>query len=480
MGSAPSAHRRDSSHVVVVKGSASPEPPGPRVEAPAPPPPPPCRQGRRSGPRHGEPPGQGAGSKPEQNRFEDGINDVKGASWAQFYPKTYRPAQSLREFLLRLPADRYPPALVRAAMDDFEALEGAELSKVDRDDALAIYMYSVELYVEKGRSNPHQLYREMNLAMREKDPAQIAFWRPMIYYLAEALGRLPRNKTQTLYRGVSLAVSPAIYSTGKAVTWPSFSSSTKDATVAANFLADAQAVTVFHINTQRPRSISAFSQFPEEEEFLFPPGPILKVDRVEEQTRIVGGRDQRMITVYLSDVDLSQLDPVEKTFKANATVEKDGEMFMDENDMINYMKGPCGFQGPPEAIAAEARTLLRGYDRDHDGLISFADFFTYSMAFICFSAEIFEIVFDLYDEGKKGYITAEDVTHVVARSTEALGQTDIHRPDVQALLRAEVAQIMEEGDLDKDGRISRQELWQRVVSDNSCKEGLLVKLKNFA
>eukprot|EP00668_Euglena_longa_P033649 GGOE01043248.1.p2 GENE.GGOE01043248.1~~GGOE01043248.1.p2 ORF type:complete len:473 (-),score=149.25 GGOE01043248.1:226-1644(-) len=472
MGSAPSFVR---SKVVAVKGHVNevhPEP-SPAAEAPVL-----SQRGRRYSTRR--PQAGSRSSKHEQSRFEDGINDVKGASWAQFYHEMYRPTESLRDFLLQLPADHYPPVLIRGALGDFEALDRAKWDGVHQDDALAIYMYSIELYVESGKSNPHQLYRDMNLAMRDRDPVRIAFWRPMIFYLTKALGRLPCAGAQTLYRGISSAVSPAIYSAGKTVTWPSFSSSTMEAAVASDFLKGAPAVTVFHIQSERPRAIAVFSQFPEEEEFLFPAGSILKVDRVEEEVRIVEGGEQRVVTVYLSDMDMSRLGDVKATFNGAATVKKDGELYMDVQDMIHYMQGACDFVGPEEAVAAEARTLLRGYDRDHDGLISFADFFTYSMAFICFSAEIFEIVFDLYDQGKKGFITAEDITHVVALSTEALGRTDIHRPEVQALLKSEVAQIMEEGDVDKDGRISRQELWQRVVSDNSCTEGLLVKLKNFA
>ena len=89
---------------------------------------------------------------------------------------------------------------------------------------LPIYVYTYEL--------PHpldQIYGSMNRAMREGDEDLIAFWRPLIWQLDQALGQLP-PWTGIVYRGISATFLEHCVP-GSQVLWPAFSSTSSDSSV---------------------------------------------------------------------------------------------------------------------------------------------------------------------------------------------------------------------------------------------------------
>ena len=108
-----------------------------------------------------------------------------------------------------------------------------EHHKLKRDDILTIYAYSYELKSipqredEEPVSLPHQIYKDMNIAMRTKDREDLLFWRPFIRLLDTALAKLGSHE-ERVYRGIGCKFSATEYAEGSYVMWPAFSSSSTD------------------------------------------------------------------------------------------------------------------------------------------------------------------------------------------------------------------------------------------------------------
>ena len=257
-----------------------------------------------------------------------------------------RPSKSVAEFCQMLPQCEFtesPPsagaigkmlAKSHACLMTGAALDVIETCRLDDDEALAICVYTAELEEQSFRrswfesqSSQFQIYREMNAALRSEDPARIAYWHPLIYYMVRGLRKmqahpqlgprigLPRPETwwtraralfegctaccretptgfrphkalrdrakivPTVYRGVPL--SAGSYQPGFEVVWPAFSSTSAAISVAQAFC-DAsedqlQGRTMFFIETHSAVNIQALSHFPKEEEVLMLPGVVFRV-----------------------------------------------------------------------------------------------------------------------------------------------------------------------------------------------------------
>ena len=162
---------------------------------------------------------------------------------------------------------------------------------------MAIFVYSYEMYTEDNPpvSLEYQIYREMNRAMRERDPEALEFWPPLIYHLNKALMKLGSHK-EILYRGVTVAFPKELYEIGATVAWPAFSSSALDEDVAEDFVAKAAADgrksgTIFVLKTTTARRVYVYSHFPEEREVLFPPNSTFVVTRRERKADHVAVTD---------------------------------------------------------------------------------------------------------------------------------------------------------------------------------------------
>eukprot|EP00667_Euglena_gracilis_P018216 EG_transcript_19329 len=121
--------------------------------------------------------------------------------------------------------------------------------------------------------------------------------------------------------------------------------------------------------------------------------------------------------------------------------------------------------------------LFRGYDRDADGTITFKEYLEYHLG-IVFSEpdELFDIVFSMYDADRNGYITRDELIEVVTNSTKWMGDVDVESKDVQDLIAAEVDKIVAFADNNKDGQISKEELYAAYEKHPE----ILEKLKNLA
>ena len=174
--------------------------------------------------------------------------------------------------------------------------------KQDIVDAMTLYSYTVEC----------DLYKTLNAAMRrgneQLQSEEFAPYLDYIYLLSRALlqGQQLGDGCTGLYRGISVRLKREDYPHGRAITWQAFSSTTQDLKVAMQFLGgdeQARSGTLFFIrNSRAARGISAWSQYPEEEEWLYPPNTHFRVvDRCYERDVI------RMHTSLLQDCDMSDV-----------------------------------------------------------------------------------------------------------------------------------------------------------------------------
>ncbi len=120
--------------------------------------------------------------------------------------------------------------------------------------------------------------------------------------------------------------------------------------------------------------------------------------------------------------------------------------------------------------------LFRGYDRDGDGTITFKEYLLYHLGIVFSTEELFDIVYAMYDVDRNGYITREEMVDVITNSTRWMGDCDVESKDVQKCIVAEVEKIVAFVDADKDGMVSKEELFAAATKHPE----ILEKLKNLA
>lgn len=79
------------------------------------------------------------------------------------------------------------------------------------------------------------------LGTRGVAPARLAPFHSYLFHLRTALKQLRRVEGATVYRGVGLAVSPALYQPGSCVLWQAFSSTSQSIAVSTDFCRSAPA-----------------------------------------------------------------------------------------------------------------------------------------------------------------------------------------------------------------------------------------------
>ena len=144
------------------------------------------------------------------------------------------------------------------------------------------------------------VFRDANSAMRSFDLQGIQAWQPFIYYLTQALDSL-NARSDVVFRGLKLrdfnGLHPgrsvtqlfldgelggrpgepeddtAKYHPGNIVLWPSFSSTTRDFTIAMEYgtsdLKGDEVAVILKIHTQTAKPIRDYSYFVYEEELLY-------------------------------------------------------------------------------------------------------------------------------------------------------------------------------------------------------------------
>ena len=124
----------------------------------------------------------------------------------------------------------------------------------------------------------------------------------------------------------------------------------------------------------------------------------------------------------------------------------------------------------------EYEQLFRGYDRDRDGTITFKEYLMYHLGIVFSTEELFDIIFAMYDVDADGFVTREEMVQVITNSTRWMGDCDVESKEVQKVILGEVDRIIGFADLDKDGKISKEELRSASLKHPE----VLEKLKNLA
>ena len=198
--------------------------------------------------------------------------------------------QSIEDVLGELPADittctSSDSAFVgRPITELYTATKGRNPSLVvGRSLAHLRHFQAVHSYtVECG------LYKHMNKSMREGNRSYLetAEFRPYCDYMLLLRKALTcatplDSSVDHLYRGISVPIGEDCYRQGETITWQAFSSTTRDLGVAIKFLggeATRPTGTLFSIvNCSLAKGIAHWSQYPEEEEWLYAPNAQFKV-----------------------------------------------------------------------------------------------------------------------------------------------------------------------------------------------------------
>lgn len=128
------------------------------------------------------------------------------------------------------------------------------------------------------------LYKLVNISLRNNDLSKIDTLGPFCYLLYHRL-RLDRVRgDQILYRGMNLTdemLNEYKQTVGKEVTWPAFTSTSKNRQVAEIYSANTL-FTIFLKDTWRPQNdISQISYYPDEQEVLLSPFHKFTINKVE-------------------------------------------------------------------------------------------------------------------------------------------------------------------------------------------------------
>lgn len=162
------------------------------------------------------------------------------------------------------------------------------MNKHERDEAVAILLYTLEWNPEES------LYHGLNRALASKERDQrLQPWLLFLRLFLVGLSKRPLVEKTAVYRGVSLLVD---YPGRKELTWWPFTSTSREKTVAMNFVSRRDNSTLFVMNIRSGREIRDLSEYPDEKEVLLPPMTHFTIERRE--------RDGDGLTiVYMDEID---------------------------------------------------------------------------------------------------------------------------------------------------------------------------------
>ncbi|CAF0723737.1 unnamed protein product [Rotaria sp. Silwood1] len=130
-----------------------------------------------------------------------------------------------------------------------------------RDESAAIYLYTMDW-------GEQSLYRVLNAVLREKDRSVLVPWHGYLKLFDSALKKLPSLQIN-LWRGINGDISKN-YKEADELTWWCFSSCSSSVKVVKQFLGSVS--TLLMIEAKNGKGISAYSNFPEENEVILPLG----------------------------------------------------------------------------------------------------------------------------------------------------------------------------------------------------------------
>eukprot|EP00667_Euglena_gracilis_P000162 EG_transcript_162 len=248
------------------------------------------------------------------SRLMDGLQAPTGLERLQFYPPGYASPVGTLPFCADLPDNEVGLHFQDRSISQMALDALLKISELQRQGNLytprqvvAVYVYTYELnYDEPGFD---QIYATMNRAMRLAEEALIAFYRPLIWEMDQALHDLPSFAGKS-YRGIDCRLDSAVFAPGNFVRWPSFSSASQNQAVAEEF-AKGDSGTLFFLSSANAKSIADISRFPEEQEVLFLPNTTFEVTSVLTSTSEIGAFYGRIDNIAMSESGSEHARPVE-------------------------------------------------------------------------------------------------------------------------------------------------------------------------
>lgn len=146
-----------------------------------------------------------------------------------------------------------------------------EAEGLGRSEIAALYLYTTGSV----------FYRQLNAMLRDPDRTRVTLYFGYLRLLFSALSKLATFR-ESLWRGVALDLR-AQYPKGGVVAWWGVSSCTAKLSVARSFLGLRGRRTLFEVTPARAVSISKFSAFTGEDEYILAPGTRLKVTSVKTE-----------------------------------------------------------------------------------------------------------------------------------------------------------------------------------------------------
>lgn len=135
-----------------------------------------------------------------------------------------------------------------------------------REESASIYIYTMDWGEES-------LYRVLNEVLRVKDRSVLIPWHSYLKLFDSALKKLPAYRG-SVWRGINVDISTN-YKEGEVLTWWHFSSCSSSVKVVKGFLGSVS--TLLMIEAKNAKIISAYSNFPEENEVILSLGTRLRV-----------------------------------------------------------------------------------------------------------------------------------------------------------------------------------------------------------
>lgn len=147
------------------------------------------------------------------------------------------------------------------------------------DELAVIRLYTMEAYQRE-----QSFYFMVNRALRSTNRREVWPFAPMIWLLLNALKATPKRPETTLFRGIRAGDMATKYNAGDLICWNSFNSCTTSVAPLSVFMGMTgkriQFVITPHPVHARYRSISQYSQSPNEEEVLYLPNSLFSVQAV--------------------------------------------------------------------------------------------------------------------------------------------------------------------------------------------------------
>ncbi len=135
-----------------------------------------------------------------------------------------------------------------------------------REESASIYLYTMD-------SDGQTFYKALNKALRQSDRSALVPWHGYLKLFDTALQKLP-SLQMSLWRGVNGDITEN-FKEGEELTWWSFNSCSSTVKVVKGFLGPVS--TLLMIEAKNGKPISAYSNFPEENEVILGLGTRLRV-----------------------------------------------------------------------------------------------------------------------------------------------------------------------------------------------------------